>query len=50
MKIKTAAEQRLEILEATSRKRELTAAEQDDLRRAMHAVYCYNRRLQRTAA
>jgi hypothetical protein len=40
MTYKTRSEQRLEWLEAEGRTRELTAAEQDELRRAMHAIYC----------
>lgn len=41
--LKTAAEQRLEWLENLNRP--LTDAESDELRRALHAVYCRNRRI-----
>jgi hypothetical protein len=47
VRIKTAAEQRLEYLE--NLRRPLTDSESDELRRAMHAVYCHNRKLQRAA-
>lgn len=40
--IKSPSEQKLEWLE--SLRRPLTEAESDDLRRALHAVYCRNRR------
>lgn len=40
--IKTPSQQRLEWLE--SLKRPLTSEESDELRRAMHAVYCHQRR------
>lgn len=40
--LKSLAEQRVEWLEGL--RRPLTDAESDDLRRALHAVYCRNRR------
>ncbi len=41
--IKTPAEQKLEWLE--SLRRPLTDAESDELRRSLHATYCYRRRI-----
>ena len=40
---KTPAEQKLAWLESI--KRPLTDAESDELRRSLHAVYCYRRRM-----
>lgn len=42
LRIKTAAEQRLEYLEGL--KRPLTDEESAELMRAIHAVYCYRRK------
>jgi hypothetical protein len=45
---KTIAEQRLEYLEGL--RRPLTDQESEDLRKALHAVYCLQRKRERIAA